>query len=309
MLPNLKNLRAWIELSRPPFQIVGVLPFLLGAELAWFFTGTFRWDIFAWGTFGVVLVMLATYYAGEFWDFIGDSLSRDYHNNPFAGGTKVLQQGLVSRNASLWASLGCVVVALCVGIILQFGYHTGIWTIPLGIVGLTGGFFYSTQPVRWVARGVGELWIAFCYGWLPIAVSFYLQTGYLVPLITVMAIPVGLTCFNLIMINEFPDYPADIQVEKANIVVRLGRERAARLYGFTSGASWIVVLASVYFGVPLQGLLLYAFVFGLSLTLNIAMMRGRWQDPGTLEKLCAGTYLVNLGTTAAYLLAFIRVII
>ena len=126
------------------------------------------------------------------------------------------------------------------------------------------------------------------------------------PLITVMAIPVGLTCFNLIMINEFPDYPADIQVEKANIVVRLGRERAARLYGFTSGASWIAVLASVYYGVPLQGLLLYAFVFGLSLTLNIAMMRGRWQDPGTLVKLCAGTYLVNLGTTATYLLAFIR---
>ena len=306
MPPNLDKLRAWIVLSRPPFQTVGVLPFILGAELAWFSSGTFRWDIFAWGTLGVVLVMLATYYSGESWDFVGDSLSRDYHDNPFAGGTKVLLQGLVSRNAALWASLGCVVVAFGVGIILQFGYHTGVWTIPLGVVGLVGGFFYSTQPIRWVARGVGELWIAFCYGWLPIAVGFYLQTGHLVPLVTVTAIPVGLTCFCLIVINEFPDYPADIQVKKANLVVRLGRERAARLYTVASGASWIAVLVSVYYGVPLQGLLLYAFVFLLSLTVTVSVIRGRWHEPETLQKLCARTVLVNLGTTAAYVLAFIR---
>jgi len=306
MLPSLEKLRAWIVLSRPPFHTVGMLPFLLGAELAWFVTGTFRWNVFAWGTLGVVLVMLATYYAGESWDFVGDVLSSRYSHSRFAGGTKVLQQGLVSRNAALWASLVCVITAFGVGIILQFGYHTGIWTIPLGIVGLTGGFFYSTQPIRWVARGVGELWIAFCYGWLPIAVGFYLQTGYLVPLVTVMAIPVGLTCFDVIMINEFPDYPADIQVGKANLVVRLGRRRAAYLYGLTSGASWIVVLASVYYGVPLQCLLLYVFVFVLSLIVTVSVIRGRWQDHGTLEKLCAGTLLVNLGTTAAYLVAFIR---
>ncbi len=303
---NFKKLRAWIVLSRPPFHTVGVLPFILGAALAWVLTGTLRWDVFAWGMLGVVLVLLATYYAGESWDFIGDTLSSHLVHSRFAGGTKVLQQGLVSRTAALWASVGCVVVAGGVGIILQFGYHTGIWTIPLGIVGLIGGFFYSTQPVRWVARGLGELWIAFCYGWLPIAAGFYLQTGHLVTLVTVMAIPVALTCFDVIVINEFPDYPADIQVGKANLVVRLGRERAARLYGLTSGASWVAVLASVYYGVPLQGLLLYAFVFVLSLTVTVSVMRGRWHDQGALEKLCAGTLLVNLGTTASFLLAFIK---
>ncbi|HXY88259.1 MAG TPA: hypothetical protein VEG44_07455 [Candidatus Acidoferrales bacterium] len=65
MLPSLEKLRAWIVLSRPPFHTVGVLPFFLGAELAWFVTGTFRLNVFAWGTLGVVIVMLATYYAGE----------------------------------------------------------------------------------------------------------------------------------------------------------------------------------------------------------------------------------------------------
>ena len=59
-----KKLSAWIALSRPPFHSVGVLPFILGGVLAWRLEGTFRWDVCAWGTLGVVLVMLATYYAG-----------------------------------------------------------------------------------------------------------------------------------------------------------------------------------------------------------------------------------------------------
>lgn len=45
--------------------------------------------------------------------------------------------------------------------------------IPLGIIGILSGFFYSKMPVRWVTRGVGEVLIELCYGWLPITVSYY----------------------------------------------------------------------------------------------------------------------------------------
>ena len=51
------KIRAWLALSRPPFHTVGVLPFLLGSVLAWNHTGVLQWDIFAWGTMGVVLVI------------------------------------------------------------------------------------------------------------------------------------------------------------------------------------------------------------------------------------------------------------
>jgi 1,4-dihydroxy-2-naphthoate octaprenyltransferase len=92
-----EKLYAWLALSRPPFHSVGVLPFILGGVLAWRQKGAFRWDIFAWGTVGVVLVMLATYYAGEYWDYVEDSLAA--HSNPsrFAGGSRVLQRGLLPR--------------------------------------------------------------------------------------------------------------------------------------------------------------------------------------------------------------------
>jgi 1,4-dihydroxy-2-naphthoate octaprenyltransferase len=299
-----KKLSAWLALSRPPFHSVGVLPFILGGVLAWRLSGAFRWDICAWGTLGVVLVMLATYYAGEYWDYWEDSLSARLGPSRFAGGSQVLQRGLLPRRAPLWASLVSLLLAIGVALILQLGYRTGPWTIPFAILGLLGGFFYSTRPVRWVSTGLGELWIAFCYGWLPIAVGYYLQVGEIALPVHWLAVPIGLTIFNVILLNEFPDYPADLEARKANLAVRLGRERASFLYGLTSLGSWVAMLLSLRRGVPTRALWFYLPILALSLILVVLVMGGRWRNPAILEGLCAANLVVNLGTTAAYILAF-----
>jgi 1,4-dihydroxy-2-naphthoate octaprenyltransferase len=300
-----EKLSAWVALSRLPFHSVGVMPFILGGVLAWRLGGVFRWDVFAWGTLGVVLVMLATYYANEYWDVVEDVLSARLGPSRFAGGSQVLPRGLLPRHAALWASLVSLLLAIGVALILQLGYRTGPWTIPFAIVGLLGGFFYSTRPVRWVSRGWGELWIAFCYGWLPVAVGYYLQVGEIAPLVHWLAVPIGLTIFNVILLNEFPDYPADLEAGKANVTVRLGPERTSLLYGLTSLGSWVAMLLSLGRGVPKQALWFYLPILALSLILVVLVMRGRWRDRATLEKLCGANLVVNLGTTAAYILAFL----
>jgi 1,4-dihydroxy-2-naphthoate octaprenyltransferase len=300
-----EKLSAWVALSRLPFHSVGVLPFILGGVLAWRLGGVFRWDVFAWGTLGVVLVMLATYYANEYWDIVEDVLSARLGPSRFAGGSQVLPRGLLPRHAALWASLVSLLLAIGVALILQLGYRTGPLTVPFAVVGLLGGFFYSTQPVRWVSRGWGELWIAFCYGWLPVAVGYYLQVGEIAPLVHWLAIPIGFTIFNVILLNEFPDYLADLEAGKANVTVRLGRERASLLYGLTSLGSWVAMLFSLSRGVPPQALWFYLPILALSLILVVMVIRGRWRDRATLEKLCGANLVVNLGTTAAYILAFL----
>jgi 1,4-dihydroxy-2-naphthoate octaprenyltransferase len=282
---------------------VGVLPFVLGGVLAWRLTGAFRWDILGWGTLGVVLVMLATYYAGEYWDHKEDAIS-SRRPSRFAGGSGVIQRGLLPRRAPLWGSLVCVALALGVGVVLWLGYGTGPWTMVLGVVGILGGFFYSTRPVRWVSTGVGELWIAFCYGWLPVASGYYLQVGRIVPVVHWLAVPVGLTIFNVILLNEFPDYAADVAAGKGNLAARLGRERAAWLYALAGLGSWIGMGVSLLNGVPTRALWVYAPVLTLSLVLTTLVLRGHWRDRGTLEALCGLTIAVNLGTTGAYIFAF-----
>ena len=214
-----------------------------------------------------------------------------------------MQRGLLPRRAALWASLVCLLLAGGAGLVLQLGYQTGRWTIGFGALGMLGGFFYSTRPLRWVTRGWGELWIAFCYGWLPVAVGHYLQTGKITPLVHWLAAPIGLTIFNVILLNEFPDYAADLRTGKTNLVVRLGRERAACLYGLTNVGSWIAMLLSLGHGVPTRAVWFYAPILVLSLVLAVLVVRGRWRNPTILERLCAANLVVNLGTTMSYILA------
>jgi 1,4-dihydroxy-2-naphthoate octaprenyltransferase len=301
----MKRIKAWFALSRPPFHAVGVLPFVLGTILANRQEQVLNWAVLIWGVVGVILIMLATYYAGEYWDYREDELSAKNYSSKFAGGSGVITKGVLPRSLARNAAFVCLVLALGVGIVLQFVYRTGPWTMPLGIAGLVGGFFYSARPVRWVSTGFGEIWIAFCYGWLPIAAAFYLQTGFVSVLVHWVSVPVGLSIFNVILLNEFPDYKADQTTGKNNILVRIGFGKAARLYAYVSSASWISFIVSLYNGVSGHAIWFYTPVFCVSVFLVIAVLSGWWQERIILERLCAVNILVNLGTTAAYILGFV----
>ena len=299
------KLRAWVRLSRPPFHSVGLLPFILGGALACRHGYRFNCTRFAWGAVGVVLIMLATYYAGEYWDNTEDTLSGRLGASRFAGGSQVVQSGLLPRHAALWASLTSLCLALAVGLLLQFRYRTGPWTLPLGIIGITGGFFYSSRPLRWVTRGWGELWIALCYGWLPVATAYYLLAGRVATAIHWVALPIALTIFNVILLNEFPDYDADLAAGKRNLTVRLGRARAAATYALTAVGSWVGLVLSLWNGAPTRALWFSLPFLLLSALLVMLMLQGRWRERQSLDRLCAANLAVNLGTSAAYVLALI----
>ena len=299
------KLQAWLLLSRLPFHSVGILPFLLGNFLVWYQASELRWDVFSLSTTAVVLIMLMSYYAGEYWDIHEDTISGFQSPNPFAGGSQVIQQGLLPRSNAFWASILCMGLVLGIGTLLQFYFNTGSWTLPLGLLGLVGGFFYSTPPVRWVRRGVGELWIAICYGWLPLVSAYYIQQGMPPHVIYWITLPIALTIFNVILINEFPDYSADLQTGKRNLVVRMGRSHAALLYSVLNIGSWVAIPLTIFNGVPWPCLLYYLPIFLLSLYTISSMLSGAWKTPQKLVRLCGVTILINLGTTTSILLSYI----
>ncbi len=297
-----QDIKAWIALSRPPFHSVGVLPFILGGVVAWRMAYVFTWPIFFIGIAGVIFIMLATYYAGEYWDFREDSLSK---GSRFAGGSQVLQKRLLSRQTVLLASIVFICCALAVGIILQFILHTGSWTIAFGLLGILGGFFYSTRPIRWVGTGFGEVWIAFCYGWLPVAVGYYLHTGTLNPYIHIVSVPIGLTIFNVILLNEYPDREADRSTQKMNILARIGPQAGVYVYTGIAILGWLAFGFSLYQGIDLRAGILYTPVLIASLAVVWNMLKKRWEDERVLERLCGVTILINLATTAVYLATFL----
>ncbi len=292
-----RYLIAWWRLSRVPFLFVGILPLVLGFILAW------RWGykgppgLYALSTTAVVLIMWMTYYVGDWHDLEGDRINRDF--NRFSGGSRVLVGEVFPPRVSLFLAYGCLAAAVLVGSYIYLRYRTDLRTLVLGGLGLFFGFFYSSKPFRWSHRGLGEILIGFCYGWLPIATGFFLLTGFFSPQILLLSIPVSLSVFNVILINEFPDREADQTVGKRNLVVRFGRERTGDLYvglSILTGFSFIKMMwgkgTSPFWLLLLTGIPCFLVLWNL-----IQVWSGNYYDRGKLELLCRNTLLVNLSVT------------
>ena len=300
-----QTLQGWIILSRPPFHIVGLLPFLLGTFLAYRIAGAFNLEVFILGIAGVMLIMLSTHHAGEYFDYKEDVLASRLHNNQFAGGTRVLVEGKMPPRVPFWTSIIAFLIALVIGIVLQFVYSTGPYTLLLGCLGALPGFFYSTEPIRLVKRGVGEIFIGFCYGWLPVASAYYIQTATIAPIIHWLWLPIGFSIFNVILLNEFPDYEADVATGKKNLLYRIGKQKGKVVYILFNLLTCLTMLASPGLGVPWQVIYFYLPFAAIALFIVYQILTNRHEDAKRLEILCGLNIVVNVGTSLAFMLAFI----
>jgi len=298
-----KRFKAWLSLSRPPFHLVGLFPFFLGATIAWSQGYLINWAALLLSAFAVALIMLTTYYSGEYYDYETDSINVDY--DKFSGGTRVLPEGLIPHRQALVAAYLSLFLAVAIGLVLHFYYKTGPWTLPLGAFGLFCGLFYTSKPIQWAYRGIGEVLIGICYGWLAVNASYYLQTQHFGLLPTLVSVPIAISIFLVILINEFPDYTSDKISGKRNLVVRLEQERAATLYTALLIACFLTIVLSLFYGVPWLAAPLSLIALFLIL-MNLRTMRRReWKDRKTGEALRARTYMLNLAIAIIYIIAFV----
>lgn len=295
-------LEGWIQAFRLPFHSVGVAPFTLGALLAWRWEGLFNWPVYLLGVGAVILIMGMTYFTNEYFDFETDILNKEF--NKFSGGSRALPDGRVSRPQVLKAALLFLGLAMLVGLVIQFFFKTGSLTIPLGTLGILAGFFYTAKPARLAYRGIGELFIAICYGWLPVFTGYYLLAGF--PqgfLLHIMTVPIALTIFLVILINEFPDFVSDQASGKRNLVARLGKKRASLVYIFVTLTAILTIFLPLWWGLAVRNwwlLILPALLGALNL---FSVARGKWQMASQLEGICARTIGFNLLVTLSYSIA------
>ncbi|MDD5712136.1 MAG: prenyltransferase [Smithellaceae bacterium] len=277
---------------------------MLGTQLAFTLGGAFHGAVFFLGLAAVILIMLSTYHAGEYFDFREDAISQSTFKSRFAGGSG-LKRDSYSPRVPFWTSIISLILAGIIGVLLQFYYGTGRYTLLLGLAGALPGFFYSTPPLRLVEKGIGELFIGFCYGWLPVAVSYYIQIGHIAPFIHGIGVAIGATIFNVILLNEFPDYPGDRATGKRNLLVRWGKKKGAAFYLIASLLSWVATLSAPLYGVPSRIVFFFVPVMALSIWINVMLIKRRYDDLQVLEVLCGLNIVVNLATTASFMLAFL----
>jgi 1,4-dihydroxy-2-naphthoate octaprenyltransferase len=299
------RIKDWFLLSRAPFLIAVVAPYIVGTLLASRALGIFNGPVFLLGMAGALCVQLIAHFSGEVYDLQEDRLSVTLERNFFSGGSQVVVENRIQPARVKTLIRIAFLAAVFLGLLLQFCFNTGKLTFLLGASGIACAYFYSRPPIRLVSRGWGELLIAYAFGWLAVNCGFYLQAGRLDLLATWVSLPVALSIVNMILMNEYPDYPADKLTLKQNMLVRIGKEKGAVVYAFLAISGSALFFWGLTKGLPVLAVVFYLPVFFISMGLTYQMLKGAYQDRKKLERLCGLTIAVNLGISLSYILGLL----
>lgn len=164
----------------------------------------------------------------------------------FSGGKRVLVDNLLTRSET-WLIAGVFGgTGLLLGAAIVFLHEASVFW--LGTVGLVVGWSYHGPPLQLCYRGFGELAVFAVYGPILVLSTTQVLTGELSLSALLLSVPLGLLITAFLWVNEFPDFAADRQAGKRNLVARLGRHRASRLLPLLYLGAFGVLLLMVYSG-------------------------------------------------------------
>ncbi|MCX2979690.1 prenyltransferase [Halieaceae bacterium IMCC14734] len=237
------------RLADPKISITSVASMAIGAALAWGAPGySLSWLLL------ILLALFALEVAknawGEVFDFDSgtDLAVKPEDRTDFSGGKRVLVDGLLSRGET-WAIAGLFgAVGFALGLIIVLLREPAVFW--LGVAGAVLAWSYHGPPLQLAYRGLGELVVLLCYGPIIALGTFMVMTGSFSTVVIMLSLPLGLLIAAFLWVNEFPDYLADVSAGKRNLVVRLGRLRAARClpviyllaFGMLASLPWLMAL-------------------------------------------------------------------
>lgn len=302
--------KLWVQAVRAPFFTAALVPVLLGAAIARYAalrgdSGTsWSWALFFWVLVGAVLASAGTNLINDYGDYLsGADDGNVVGDNPFTGGSRMIQMGLLAP----WKILAASVV--CFGATIAIGFHINAilagsafaWSplMAIGLIGCLLGVAYTVGPFPLSYKGLGEIAVAVGFGPVIVMGSSYVLTvanGATWPALAsfLASMPVAIFILLVLWINQFQDAPADAAAGKRNWVVRIaegGQEtfhyesafsayRGLNLLGFV----FIAILGAIGFANQDLSTPLVLFAL-LPLPLYfLAARRGRqwiarWNDP------------------------------
>lgn len=232
--------------SRPKFLVASAAPVLVGSALGYAVAGAFSAVLFILALLAIMALHAGANMANDYFDHLSGNDWANQNPTPFSGGSRYIQQGILSPKSVLLASLLALIVASVLGLLIVL-LTESVFVLVLGITGLLGGFFYTAPPVRLGYRGIGEVIIAILFGLLPVYGAYYLQTEQIDTLPLLPGAIVGVLIFLVIFVNEFPDRFADAAVRKKTLVVLFGVTPSIWIYRLVLIAGYVLALAVVLF--------------------------------------------------------------
>jgi 1,4-dihydroxy-2-naphthoate octaprenyltransferase len=267
----------YIQAMRLPFLTGSLTPVLLAAGQAYadgFFIGL---DLLL-VLLGVGSLQTAANLINDYYDARGSD-QVNLHPTPFSGGSRVIPEKRLSpqwvlRTAVFFFAMACAAGFLLIGMGRPY-------VIAVGLLGLAAGLFYSVDPIKFMSRGLGEVTIFLAFGPLITWGTYYVLSDRLTWPAFFLGVPLGFLITAVIWINQFPDYQADQETGKRNLVVRLGFLPSRWVYLFLM----TLPFPFLFFLLGTQGISSLILLSWLALPLALKAIRIFWDHYHTFDQL------------------------
>jgi 1,4-dihydroxy-2-naphthoate octaprenyltransferase len=223
---------------------------------------------------------------------IGTNLSNDYSDarrgadtEERLGPVRVTAGGLMPPRHVLVGTYVAFGIAVVAG--LYLAAVAGWELLVVGVASILAGVLYTGGPRPYGYEGLGELFVFVFFGIVAVVGSYYVQTEALRWEAFALAVPVGLLSSAILVVNNVRDIDTDRRAGKRTLAVKLGRERARRLYVAMIVLSFVAPIATFAFG----GLTAWLLVTLAAVPLAVPLVRtvSSRSDGPALNAALAGT--------------------
>ena len=232
------SVRAFLLAARPKTLSGAAVPVMIGVALAIHDMG---WSAFVspeWGEwwrvpcipallcllFAMVMQIDANF-VNDYFDCVNGKDDRETRLGP----KRACTEGCITLPAMRWCLVATTVLACVIGLPLVC---YGGWEMVL--VGAACVLFCYLYTTFFAQHGLGDLLVLVFFGVVPVCLTYYVTMPTGRQSITMQAFWLSLACGlaidTLLVVNNYRDYEQDKQVGKRTLVVRIGRQRAERMY-------------------------------------------------------------------------------
>lgn len=267
---NFATMNVYLKALRAPFLAGSLVPVVIGSAFA-FQEKMFSLTFFLITCLGIAALHLGANLLNDYYDARGSD-PINLRLTPFSGGSRVIQNREIAPWIVLWMAL----------FFLMLGSAVGIWlfslgrplVIAIGLLGLAAGWSYSAPPLQLMSRGWGEVLIFFAFGPLITLGTYYVMSGALSGSAFALGAPQGFFITAVIWINQFPDYEADREAGKRNLLVKWGPGVSRYLYCLLMSLAFIITIPLVSI-VGISYLIMLSFI---AFPLAFKAMRILWRE-------------------------------
>jgi len=267
------NIRFWLRAARAVSFPLSMFPVCLGTAAA-LIEGSFDPAVFLLALLGGVAAHAGINLVSDYNDFMrGFDTTDALSSHPGA----LVDELIPPQNILTAGFLLFALAALC-GILLVS--KAGIVVLVLGVVGILGGSLYTSAPVGYKYRGLGELFIFLLTGPLMVIGAFAVQTGRVDTFSALVSLPLGILVASVTFGNNLRDSEEDRSSGIITLPMKLSA-RAAKAIFFALTVLPYMIVGAIVIAFPFA----YPFLLVLvSLPAAGPMAAALWRTGNTPEE-------------------------